>query len=168
MANLNKVMLIGRLTRDPEIRTFANGGRVAHFGFAVNNRKKNQQTGEWEDEPVFIDCDAFNRGDFGKLADLVEKYLKKGRQAYLEGHLKLDQWDDKTSGQKRSKLKLVVDNVQFLDAPPEGSGGMSRQTAPAVARNNGAPPVDSGYSESYDSGPPEPPAGASEGDNIPF
>ena len=168
MANLNKVMLIGRLTRDPEMRTFANGGRVAHFGFAVNNRKKNQQTGEWEDEPVYIDCDAFNRGDFGKLADLVERYLKKGRQAYLEGHLKLDQWDDKTSGQKRSKLKLVVDQVQFLDAPPEGAGGMNRQAAPAMSRSNGAPPPDAGYSDSYDSGPTEPPPSAGEGDNIPF
>ncbi|HLW65524.1 MAG TPA: single-stranded DNA-binding protein [Gemmataceae bacterium] len=167
MANLNKVMLIGRLTRDPEMRTFANGGRVAHFGFAVNNRKKNQQTGEWEEEPVYIDCDAFNRGDFGKLADTVERYLKKGSQAYLEGHLKLDQWDDKTSGQKRSKLKLVVDAVQFLDRPPEGAGGTTRQVAPALARGNGAPPADSGYSDSYDSTPPEPPA-AGEGDNIPF
>src|SRR5689334_4863631 len=86
MANLNKVMLIGRLTRDPELRSFANGGRVANFGFAVNNRKKNQQTGEWEEEPVFLDCEAFNRGEFGKTADLVERFLKKGRQAYIEGH----------------------------------------------------------------------------------
>ena len=168
MANLNKVMLIGRLTRDPELRTFANGGRVAHFGFAMNNRKKNQQSGEWEDEPVFIDCDAFNRGEFGKLADLIERYLKKGSQAYLEGHLKLDQWDDKTSGQKRSKLKLVVDAVQFLDRAPEGTGGISRSTAPAMARGNGSPPPESGYGDSYDNGPSEPPAGAGEGDNIPF
>ncbi|HEV3142404.1 MAG TPA: single-stranded DNA-binding protein [Gemmataceae bacterium] len=168
MANLNKVMLIGRLTRDPEMRTFANGGRVAHFGFAVNNRKKNQQTGEWEEEPVYLDCDAFNRGEFGKLADTVQQYLKKGSQAFLEGHLRLDSWDDKTTGQKRNKLKLVVDAVQFLDRPPEGAGGTSRQTAPAMARSNGAPPPDSGYSEGYDSGPPEPPAPAGEGDNIPF
>jgi len=168
MANLNKVMLIGRLTRDPEIRTFANGGRVAHFGFAVNNRKKNQQTGDWEEEPVFIDCDAFNRGDFGKLADTVERYLKKGSQAYLEGHLKLDQWDDKTSGQKRSKLKLVVDAVQFLDRAPEGAGGLSRSTAPAMARGNGAASPDAGYSDSYDNGPTPEPTGGGEGDNIPF
>jgi single-strand DNA-binding protein len=169
MANLNKVMLIGRLTRDPEMRTFANGGRVAHFGFAVNNRKKNQQSGEWEDDPVFIDCDAFNRGDFGKLADNIERFLKKGNQAYLEGHLKLDSWDDKTTGQKRSKLKMVVEVMQLLDRPPEGAGGMSRQAGSAPVRNNGAPPADSGYSDGYDSGPPpEPPSGAGEGDNIPF
>ena len=85
MANLNKVMLIGRLTRDPEIRVFANGGKVASFGFAVNNRKKNPTTGQWEDEPVWLDCEAFNRGETGKTADLVEQYLRKGHQAYIEG-----------------------------------------------------------------------------------
>ena len=63
---------------------------MAAFGFAVNNRKKNQQTGQWEEEPVFLDCEAFNRGEFGKTADLIEQYLRKGYQAYIEGHLKLD------------------------------------------------------------------------------
>ena len=84
MANLNKVMLIGRLTRDPEIRTFSTGGKVAKFGFAVNNRKKDQATGQWVDDPVYIDVEAFNRGEFGKQADLVEQYLAKGRQILLE------------------------------------------------------------------------------------
>src|SRR5439155_12537930 len=104
MANLNKVMLIGRLTRDPEVRMFSNGGKVAAFGFAVNNRKKNQQTGQWEDEPCFLDCKVYNRGEFGKKADIAEQYLHKGHQAYLEGHLVMEQWDDKQTGQKRSKL----------------------------------------------------------------
>lgn len=125
MANLNRVFLIGRLTRDPEIRAFANGGKVAQFGFAVNNRRKNSQTGEWEDEPVYLDCEAFNRGEFGKLADLVERYLGKGRQIFIDGHLKLDQWVGKEDGQKRSKLKIVVDNIQFLDSKGEGSGSAS-------------------------------------------
>src|SRR6266436_9035350 len=131
MANLNKVMLIGRLTRDPEIRTFANGGKIAKFGFAVNNRRKNQSTGQWEDEPVFLDVEAFNRGEFGKQADLVEQYLRKGRQVFIEGHLKLDQWTSQ-DGQKRQKLKVVVDNVQFLDSKQDGGtgeGGM-RSAAP--------------------------------------
>src|SRR6266851_1784886 len=92
MANVNKVLLIGRLTRDPEVRMFSNGGKVAMFGFAVNNRRKNQQTGQWEDDPVFLDVEAFNRGETGKTADLVEQYLHKGNQAFIEGHLKLDQW----------------------------------------------------------------------------
>src|SRR5438034_4598226 len=84
-ANLNKVMLIGRLTRDPETRDFTNGGKVATFGFAVNNKKKNQDTGQWEDEPVFVDVKAFNRREGRQLADLVKQYMKKGHQFYLEG-----------------------------------------------------------------------------------
>src|SRR5438445_1652105 len=126
MANLNKVMLIGRLTRDPEVRSFSNGGKVANFGFAVNNRRKNSSTGEWEDEPVFIDVDAFNRGDYGKMADTVEQHLKKGQQVFIEGRLKLDQWTSQ-DGQKRSKLMVVAENFQFLE--PRGEGGGDRGTA---------------------------------------
>src|SRR5207247_1525364 len=106
MANLNKVMLIGRLTRDPEMRTFANGGKVANIGFAVNYRKKNQTTGEWEDEPVFIDIKAFNRETGRKLADTVEQYMRKGQQFYIEGRLQLDQWTSQ-DGQKQSKLRVI-------------------------------------------------------------
>src|SRR5262245_21258925 len=124
MANLNKVMLIGRLTRDPEVRTFSNGGKVAKFGFAVNNRKQNQTTGVWEDEPVFLDVEAFNRGETGKQADQVEQYLTKGRQVFIEGHLRMDNWTDK-EGQKRSKLVIVVEGFQFLEPKPEGMGGSS-------------------------------------------
>lgn len=120
MANLNKVMLIGRLTRDPEIRTFSNGGKVAKFGFAVNNRSK--KGGEWVDDPVFLDCQAFNRGDFGKLADRVEQSLTKGKQAYLEGHLVLEQWSSQT-GEKRQALRVVVDTLQLLDGRGEGGEG---------------------------------------------
>src|SRR5271157_3908330 len=103
MANLNKVMLIGRLTRDPEERVFSNGGKVASFGFAVNNRKKNPTSGEWEDESVFIDVKAFNRDTGRKLADTVMNYLRKGHQAFIEGHLVFEQWEK--DGQKQSKLK---------------------------------------------------------------
>lgn len=127
MANLNKVMLIGRLTRDPEIRVFSNGGKVAKFGFAVNNRKKNMQSGQWEEEPVFLDVEAFNRGDFGKQADHVEQYLRKGKQVFIEGHLKLDQWTQ--DGQKRSRLLIVVDNFQFLDSP-QGGGERGMRSEP--------------------------------------
>src|SRR5207249_4475042 len=112
MANLNKVMLIGRLTRDPEVRSFATGGKVASFGFAVNNRRKNQQSGQWEDEPVFLDMEAFNRMEGSRqLADQVEQYFRKGQQFFIEGHLKFDQWTSQ-DGQKRSKIKIVVDNFQ--------------------------------------------------------
>lgn len=120
MANLNKVMLIGRLTRDPEVRTFSNGGKVAKFGFAVNNRTK--KGGEWTDEPVYLDCQAFNRGDYGKLADRVEQSLSKGKQVYLEGHLVLEQWTSQ-SGEKKQALKIVVDALQLLDGRGEGGEG---------------------------------------------
>ena len=126
MANLNKVMLIGRLTRDAETRTFSNGGKVAKFGFAVNNRKLDSQTGQWVDDPVFLDVEVFNRGENGKMADTVEQYLGagqgKGRQLYIEGHLKMDQWEDKQSGQKRSRLLVVVDNFQYLEPRQDGGG----------------------------------------------
>ena len=122
MANFNKVILIGRLTRDPETRAFATGGMVANFGFAVTNRRKNTQTGQWEDEPMFIDVSVFNR-EFGKLADLVRDRCRKGTQIMIEGKLHLDNWDDKTTGQKRSKHKLVADVIQLLDPKPQGQGG---------------------------------------------
>lgn len=119
MANLNKVMLIGRLTHDVETRSFASGGKVAKVRLAVTNRRKNAQTGEWEDSPMYIDCEAYNRGESGKQADLCEQYLAKGKQVFVEGRLELDQWDDSNSGQKRSKHKLVVENIQFLDPKPQ-------------------------------------------------
>ena len=122
MANLNKVHLIGRLTKDVEIQTFANGGKIAKMGFAVNNSKKDQATGKWISEPVWLDLEAFNRGENGKLADTCAQYLHKGSQAYIEGHLKLDEWTT-NDGQKRSKLKIVVDTMQMLDGKPQEGGG---------------------------------------------
>lgn len=135
MANLNKVMLIGRLTRDPEMRTFSNGGKVANIGFAVNNRRKNQQTGQWEDVPVFLDLKAFNRETGRKLADLVEQYLRKGQQVYIEGHLVLEEWTGKEDGKKQTKLKVYVDDMQFLERRDDGGGGTARpaQRVPAAA-----------------------------------
>ena len=138
MANLNKVMLIGRLTRDPESRTFANGGKVVKFGFAVNNRKKNASTGQWEDDPVFLDVEAFNRGEYGKMADTVEQYLRKGSQAYIEGHLVLDRWTDQ-QGNKKEKMKVVIDGMQMLDGKRDGGNGGGRPPA-----NQQADPADPG------------------------
>lgn len=169
MANLNKVMLIGRLTRDPEVRMFSNGGKVAKFGFAVNNPKKNQQTGQWETEAVFIDVEVFNRGEFGKKADLVEQSLRKGSQIFIDGHLVLNQWTGQ-DGKKNSKLLVVVDNFEFLDARRDGQdGGGSRSSY--SSRQSAPPPSD------YDSGPPdmggdsrpmEPPPPGPGDENIPF
>ena len=176
MANLNKVMLIGRLTRDPEVRSFSNGGKVAKLGFAVNNRKKDQQSGQWVDDPVFIDLEVFNRGENGRQADTVEQSLRKGNQVFIEGHLRMDNWTSQ-DGQKRSKLVVVVDNFQFLEPRPEGSGmggGQPRQaSAPAQSRRQAAPPASNNFAPSSEY---EDEAGAMEpteddgsgGDKIPF
>lgn len=167
MANLNKVMLIGRLTRDPEIRVFANGGKVAKFGFAVNNRRKNQQTGQWEDDPVFLDVEAFNRGETGKKADLVEQSLRKGHLLFIEGHLQLDQWTDK-DGQKRQKLKIVLDNMEFLERRAE-AGGIGGSAPMSSAPRRPAPMASSMNEDSFDQPEPtlEPPPGHDDG-SIPF
>jgi len=130
VANLNKVMLIGRLTRDPEVKAFSNGGKVTKFGFAVSNRKKNSQTGQWEDDPVFLNVEAFNRGEHGKQADLCE-LLRKGAQVFIEGRLQLDQWTSQ-DGQKRSQVKVVVDYFQFLEPRVDARPSVQpdRTTAP--------------------------------------
>lgn len=145
MANLNKVMLIGRLTRDVEVRTFSNGGKVAKFGFAVSSsRKKNQQTGKWEDEPCFLDVEVFNRGEFGKKADTAEQYLSKGKQIFIEGHLKLESWTSQ-DGQKRNKIVVVCENFEFLDSREGGSTGGPPRSSGAPARGNyDAPNPDEG------------------------
>ncbi|MCC6682782.1 MAG: single-stranded DNA-binding protein [Phycisphaeraceae bacterium] len=123
MPNLNKVMLMGNLTRDPELRYTPNNLAVANLGLAVNRVWYNKQTNEKQEETTFVDCEAW-----GRTAEVLCQYLQKGRPVYLEGRLKLDQWEDK-DGQKRSKLKVVVDQFQFIDSkqgqggPPGSSGG---------------------------------------------
>ena len=111
MASLNKVFLIGNLTRDPELRVTPKGTAICQFGIAVNRQFKDD-SGATRDETTFVDIEAW-----GKQGELVSKYLGKGSQCMVEGRLKLDQWEDKASGQKRSRLKVILDNVQFLGAP---------------------------------------------------
>lgn len=137
MANFNLVVLIGRLTRDPETKTFGNGGMVANFGFVTNGRKKSGS--EWVDDPMFIDVAVFNRGEFGKLADLVRDRCKKGTPLMIEGKLSLEQWDDKATGAKRSKHKIVADQIQLLEPRPAGDRS-------ATARDDGPPDDDGGGS----------------------
>src|SRR4051794_8946342 len=173
MANFNKVILVGRLTRDPETRSFPSGGMVAKFGFAVTNRKKNAQSGQWEDEPMFIDVEVFNRGEFGKTADLVRDRCRKGSQIMVEGRLHLDQWEDKNGGGKRSKHKIVAENIQLLDPRQDGQGGTGGGQSqgagrPAPARSGG------GYAGGPDDDGGEYHGGGGSGgsgggdDNIPF
>lgn len=118
MANLNKVMLMGNLTRDVELRA-AGSSQVGAFGLAVN-RKWQGQDGQMKEEVTFVDCEAW-----GKTAEVMAKYLSKGRPVFVEGRLKLDQWDDKETGQKRSKMKVVVETFQFIDSKAGGGGGQS-------------------------------------------
>lgn len=117
MANLNKVMLIGNLTRDPELRHTPKGSAVTDLGIAVN-RKIQDGNGGWKDETTFVDVTVW-----GSSAENAHKFLSKGRGVFIEGRLQMDVWDDKATGQKRSKLKVVADNLQFL---PDGKGGSPR------------------------------------------
>jgi single-strand DNA-binding protein len=169
MANLNKVMLIGRLTRDPETRVFANGGKVAKFGFAVNNRRRNSQTGQWEDEPVFVDVSAFNRESGRQLADLVEQSLRKGQQVFLEGHLVFEQWTDKRDGSKRSALRVVLDNLQFLEPRADGGGEGGRYQRGPAPQRAGSPSAPSGdFDEPIEHEPMDPPDAVGDDNKIPF
>ena len=139
MANLNKVMLIGRLTREPEVKEFENGGKVAELGFAVNNRRKNKQTGEWEDVPVWLHLKAFNHESGRKLADLAANNLHTGRLVYVEGHLALEEWTGKEDGKKHSRTMVYVDGLEFLpDGREAGHGAAAAEPAAGAAKRNGA------------------------------
>lgn len=118
MPNLNKVMLMGNLTRDPELRYTPNNTAVANLGMAINRRWFNKQTNENQEETTFVDLEAW-----GRTAEVLNQYLKKGRPLYVEGRLKLDTWQDKETGGNRSKLKIVVESFEFLDSRAPGSGG---------------------------------------------
>ena len=163
MPNLNKVMLMGNLTRDPEIKYTPKGMAIAHFGIAVN-RVWSNEAGEKQEEVTFIDIEMF-----GRKAEVVGEYFKKGKPIYVEGRLKLDSWDDKTSGQKKTKLKVVGETFEFLGSREGGAGGGGggggehgegrAESRPASSFKKPAPP------------PPRPPADPdldAEPDDIPF
>jgi len=156
MAYLNKVFLIGNLTRDPELRVTPKGTAICQFGIAVNRQFKDE-SGATRDETTFVDVEAW-----GKQGELVSKYLAKGSLAMVEGRLKLDQWEDKTSGQKRSKLKVILDNVQFLST--RGSGGGGAPHGPSEDGEAQAP-----GSPATPAAKPSSPAGKEHGDeDVPF
>jgi single-strand DNA-binding protein len=151
MASFNKVILAGNLTRDPELRYTPKGTAIARLGIACN-RKWKSETGEMKEEVTFVDVDAF-----GKTAETIGQYLKKGRPILIEGRLRYDTWEDKQSGQKKSKLGVVLENFQFLD-----SGGGRGEGAPEAPRPRpaaGSPPA-----------APEPADGDAppESDDVPF
>ena len=147
MANFNKVILMGNLTRDPELRYTLKGTAIARLGVAVN-RRWTSEGGEQREETTFVDVDAF-----GKQAETLGQYMKKGRPIFIEGRLRLDSWEDKQTGQKRSKLGVVLENFQFMGTG--GQGGRS-DDAPEASRPRVAPAP-----QSADAPPPE-------DDDVPF
>lgn len=145
MSSFNKVILVGNLTRDPELRYTPSGTAVAKLSLAVN-RSWRSQSGEDREEVAFVDVDAF-----GKQAETLGQYLKKGRPVLIEGRLKMDQWEDKQTGQKRSRLGVVLETFQFLDSGQrQGSNQPQRQTRPEAAA------------------PSQPPASQPEEDDVPW
>ena len=105
--SINKVIISGHLTRDPELRTTANGTAVMGFGVAVNDRRRNQQTGEWEDYPNFIDCTMF-----GARAESISRLIAKGNKVAISGRLRWSQWE--REGQKRSKIEVIVEDLDLM------------------------------------------------------
>lgn len=139
MANFNKVYLIGNLTRDPELRVTPKGTAICQFGLAVNRQFKDE-SGALRDDTTFVDIEAW-----GKQGETISKYCTKGRPLFVEGRLKLDQWEDKASGQKRSKLKVVLEGFQFLGGGQrEGGGGGGGEFDQSPTPERHAPPPRSG------------------------
>ena len=154
MANFNKVILAGNLTRDPEVRYTPKGTAVARIGMALN-RSWNTETGETKEEVTFVDVEAF-----GRQAEVIAQYVKKGRPLLVEGRLKLDQWEDKNTHQKVSKLKVILESFSFLDSNRGGETG-----APADASRRAQSPA---APAAAPSGPSEPDAAPPEEDDVPF
>lgn len=127
--NINRVIISGNLTRDPELRSTTSGTQVLTFGVAVNDRRRNQK-GEWEDVPNFVDCIVF-----GARAQSLAKYLSKGSKLALEGKLRYGSWQAK-DGSKRSRLEVVVDNLEFLSRQPQ----QQAQSQPAQPQQRGYSP----------------------------
>ena len=141
MANLNKVLLLGNVTRDPEVRYTPKGSAVCDLGVAVN-RAYTTDSGEKHEEVTFVDVTLW-----GRTAQVASEYLKKGRPVFIEGRLQMDSWDDKQTGQKRTRLRVVAENMQLLGGRPPGgaadAGGEGRQTsAPPKTSAAGEPDED--------------------------
>lgn len=156
MANVNKVILIGNVTRDPEVKFTSKGSAVTDIGLAIN-RSYTLDSGEKREETTFVDVELW-----GRLAEIAGEYAKKGRPVYVEGRLRMDTWEDKTSGQKRSRLKVVGENLQLLgsrsDGPQRSHSGSGDETHDAPTPRQSVPPRR----------PVTPPPAELEDDDIPF
>ncbi|MSU62950.1 MAG: single-stranded DNA-binding protein [Pedosphaera sp.] len=157
MANFNKVILAGNLTRDPELSYTPKGMAICKFGLAINRNWTNE-AGEKKEEATFVDIDAF-----GRQAEVVAQYMKKGRPFLVEGRLKLHQWDDKQTGQKRSRLGVVLESFSFIDSNTgEREAGVPSAPAQPRPRPAAVPasPAAAAPAEGADEMPPE--------DDVPF
>lgn len=157
MAYLNKVFLIGNLTRDPELRVTPKGTSICQFGLAVN-RQFRDESGATRDETTFVDIEAW-----GKQGELVAKYLAKGSPCMVEGRLRLDSWETKT-GEKRSKLKVVLDNVQFLSRGGSGGEAAAAQPSESAGERDGF----ERHSPPPRASKPQPPTDSINDDDVPF
>lgn len=132
--SINRAIVSGNLTRDPELRATPGGTQVLGFGVAVNDRRRNQQTGEWEDYPNFIDCTMF-----GNRAEALSRILRKGMKVAIEGKLRYSSWEDKNGGGRRSKVEIIPDEVVLMSQNPNGQQA-PQQYAPQGYQQQAYPP----------------------------
>lgn len=163
MASFNKVILVGNLTRDPQVRYTPGGSAVAEVGLAVNRSWFDKNSNSRKEETTFVDVTLW-----GRTAEVASEYLTKGRSVLIEGRLQLDQWDDKESGQKRSKLKVVGENMTMLGGRGESGGGGGGQQGGGYSTGSGSP-SQGNASNSADSFYNDPPSGGGmPDDDVPF
>ncbi len=169
MASFNKVILIGNLTRDPQVKYTTGGTAVTEIGLAVNRRWLDKQSNQWKDETTFVDVTLW-----GRTAEIAGEYLAKGRPVLIEGRLQLDTWDDRESGQKRSKLRVVGENMTMLGGKGDnpgggGGGGAGGRSQSSPAPRNAAPAAESEFHDTGDFSPSldDRSAGAQD-DEVPF
>ena len=156
MASFNKVILMGNLTRDPELRYTPKGTAIAKIGLAVN-RVWTTETGEKKEEVTFVDVDVF-----GRQAEVIGQYMKKGRSLLVEGRLKLDTWEDKNTHQKQSKIKVVLESFTFIDSNRSDAG--EGDSAPVASPPRPRPAAPTASAPAPESEPDMP----HEGDDVPF
>lgn len=157
MPSYNKTLLMGHLTRDPELRATPKGTPICQFGLAVNRQFKDE-SGATKDEVTFIDVEAW-----GKQAETIAKYCTKGKPLFIEGRLKLDSWEDKTTGQKRQKLKVVLESFQFVGGGEKSQDG--HQASGGQSHGEKTTYTPGGYAEAASGSPA---SSVNPDDQIPF
>jgi single-strand DNA-binding protein len=143
MANLNKVMIIGNLTADPEVRTTPRGNSLTELRLAVNRVSTGQNEGERREETTFLDVTCW-----GRTGEIAAQYLSKGRPVFIEGRLQMDTWEDKQTGQRRSRIRIIAENLQLLggrDGAPQGGGGYQSQPRNNYGNGGGYQQGNGGY-----------------------